>query len=83
MKLTDMIKSYTQNMNLKAKLNKKIKLDDGVIFKKDTISEFLIKKENGNYHFEAMGSACEVKAEEITMIDEKNIPIKTVKKKMI
>lgn len=83
MKLSDMVKSYTNNMNLKANLNKKIKLDDGTVFKKDTVSEFLIKKENGNYHFEAMGSACEVSPEEITMIDVKNAPVKKIKKKSI
>ena len=70
-------------MNSKATLNKKIKLNDGTVFKKDTISEFLIKKENGNYHFEAMGSSCEVKAEEITMVDVKHIPENKVKKKTI
>lgn len=45
MKLTDMIKSYTQDINLKAKLNKKIKLDSGFIFKKDTVSDFLIENQ--------------------------------------
>lgn len=83
MKLTDMIKSYTQNMNLKATLNKKIKLSDGVIFEKGTVSEFLIKKENGNYHFEALGSACDVKPEEITILDKTNAPVKKTRKKSI
>lgn len=77
MKLTDMIKSYTQNINLRAKLNQPIKVSDEVILKKDTVSEFLIKKDNGNYHFEAMNTACEVKPEEITILE----PAKTLVKK--
>lgn len=80
MKLTDMVKSYTQNMNLKAKLKQAIKLDDGIILEKDTVSDFLIKKQNGNYHFEAMNTACEVMPKEITILEPKENSVKKIKK---
>lgn len=68
MKLSALIASYTSNMKLKAKLNRQIKLDDGTVFRKGTVSDILIKKDEDTYHFEAKNSACTVKASEITFI---------------
>lgn len=68
MKLSDMVRSYTSNPRGKAKLKKRIKLNDGTVFKKGTVSDLLIKKDDGSYHFEALNSACTVTSDEIEMI---------------
>ena len=73
MKLSDAIRSYSENINLKATLNLEIKLDNGTILVKNTVSDFLIEKSNGNYHFEAMDTACEVEPSEITIIGQKTL----------
>jgi len=63
-----MIASYTSNMRLKAKLKKQIKLDNGTVFKKGTVSELLIAKENNTYHFEAKNQACTVDKQELEFL---------------
>ena len=68
MKISEMIRSYANQPKLKAQLKKRIKLDDGTVFKKGTVSEILIDKMDGTYHFEAKNSACTVKADEITFL---------------
>jgi hypothetical protein len=68
MKLSDMVALYARNPRAKAKLKKRIKLDDGTTFKKGTVSELLIDKGDGTYHFEANHSACTVKADEIEFL---------------
>lgn len=68
MKLSDMISSYINAPKLKAKLKQEIKLDDGTVFEAGTVSQLLIKKHDGSYHFESMDSACTVKSEELEFI---------------
>lgn len=68
MKLSDLIKSQCSNGNLKAKLKVRIKLDNGTVLRKGTVSEFLIRRDDGTYHFEANNTACRVKIEEIEFI---------------
>jgi hypothetical protein len=68
MKLSDMVRAYTSNTKLKAKLKKRIKLDNGDVLKKGTVSDLLIDKGNGEYHFEANNTACTVKRDEIEII---------------
>lgn len=68
MKLSEMFSSYAKQPFLKAKLKKRIKLDDGTILKKGTESSILIERDDGTYHFEANNSACVVKEDEITII---------------
>lgn len=68
MRISDMIASYINEPKLKAKLKQEIKLDDGTVFEAGTVSELLIKKHDGSYHFESLNSACTVKVEEIEFI---------------
>jgi hypothetical protein len=68
MKLSEMITSYVSNPRSKAKLKKRLKLDDGTVYKKGTVSEILIKKNDGTYHFEANNSACTVTEDELEFI---------------
>lgn len=68
MKLTDMVKSYTRNPKAKARLRERIKLDNGDVLEKGTVSELLIAKGNGKYHFEADHTACTVNENEIEFI---------------
>jgi hypothetical protein len=70
-KLSDMITAYATRPFLKARLKIRIKLDDGTIYRKGTVSELLIDKGNGTYHFEAKGSACTVTDGEIELIDRR------------
>ena len=65
-----MIIAYAIRPGLKARLKIRIKLDDGTIYRKGTVSELLIDKGNGTYHFEAKGSATTVTAEEIELINQ-------------
>lgn len=71
MNISDMVKSYLEDIKSKASLNKEIKLSNGKVLKKGTVSQILIKKDNGNYHFEVNDNACEVTKEEITFIKGK------------
>jgi hypothetical protein len=66
MKLSQLLKNY--NPSLKAKLNKSIKLDNGHVFKKGTVSDLLIQKDEVSYHFESQNNACTVSKDEITFI---------------
>ena len=68
MKITDLIASYITNPKLQGKLKNEISLDDGTIFQKGTISEVLIKKHDGNYHFESDHSDCTVSHDEIEFV---------------
>lgn len=67
-KLSDLIRSYTSAPRMKAKLKKRIKLNTGEVLKKGTVSDLLIEKDDGTYHFEAENTACIVTADEIEMI---------------
>lgn len=68
MKISEMVRSYASNIHLKAKLKKKIKLDNGITLKKGTVSSILIKKDDDTYHFEAENTACVVTKEELEFI---------------
>ena len=70
MKLSELVKNYSKNMFLKAKLNKSIKIGENQVLKKGTQSELLIQKSNGKYHFEALGIACDVDSSEIDIIEK-------------
>ncbi len=52
----------------KAKLKKRIKLNNGIVLKAGTISDILIEKDDGKYHFEAENTACIVDRSEITIL---------------
>lgn len=69
-KFSDLIKNYTANINLKAKLKKRITIDNGTVLKKGTVSDLLIDMGDGKYHFEANQTACTVTADEIIMVSK-------------
>lgn len=68
MKLSAMIAAYAARPLLKARLKKGMRLDDGTVFRKGTVSDLLIDKGGGTYHFEAKHSAITVTADEIEII---------------
>lgn len=66
--ISDLVRSYGSSPRMKAKLKIEIKLDDGTVYPIGTVSDLLISKGNGQYHFEADNSACTVTANEIEFI---------------
>lgn len=68
MKLSDMIASYISAPKLQGKLKNEVTLDDGTVFEQGTLSQLLIKKHDGSYHFESDHSACTVSHDEIEFV---------------
>ena len=68
MKLMDMVKSYASQPRLKGRLLVEITLDDGTVYPKGTVSNLLVQKTEGTYHFEADHSACTVSVDEIEIL---------------
>jgi len=68
MSMMDLIMRAARNRRAKAKLTKAIKLNNGRTLKKGTVSDLLIDKGDGTYHFEANDTACTVTSDEIEMI---------------
>jgi len=66
--LRDLLTNYNKNINLKGKLNKSIKLNNGKTLRKGTVSDLLIEMENDMYHFESKDNACTVTKDEITIL---------------
>jgi hypothetical protein len=66
MKLSELLGKFRPG--LKAKLLVEIKLNNGSVMPKGVISDLLIDKGNGTYHFEYDHDACEVKSEEIKIL---------------
>jgi hypothetical protein len=68
MKISQMVASWASNPKAKAKLKVQIELDDGTVFEVGTVSDLLIAKGDGKYHFESDHSACTVTEDEIEFI---------------
>lgn len=68
MKLSEVSFCYARSPNLRAKLLKKIDLDNGITLKRGAISALLIDKGNGEYHFETEQTACTVSSNEIQLL---------------
>lgn len=68
MELSKLLYNYTSSPKLKARLLVELTLSDGTEYPIGTISDLLIDKDNGTYHFEANHSACTVSRDEIEFI---------------
>ena len=68
MKLSDMLNQGTILFNKKAKLKKRIKLDNGESRKKGFVVSVLMKNSDGTYHVEDNDFACKVSSDEIEFI---------------
>lgn len=72
MKLSDMIRSYATKPKMKARLildiNIKYEFRDDEVMPAGTISDLLIERDDGSYHFEALDTAIIVQADEIEFI---------------
>jgi len=69
MKLSELFSKHNTNPFLKAKLKIHVTLDNGEALRKGCISDLLIDKGDGTYHFERNNVACTVNADEIKLID--------------
>jgi len=68
MKLSALTAAYATGPFLKARLRKGMRLNDGTVFRKGTMSDILIDKGDGTYHFEAKNLATTVSFDEIEII---------------
>jgi hypothetical protein len=68
MKLSQMVAAYARNPRAKAKLKQRIELDNGDVLEAGIVSELLISKGDGKYHFEADHTACTVTEDEIEFL---------------
>lgn len=63
MKLSELLGNYKPD--LRAELKVRVELDNGEVLEKGCISDLVIDKGDGTYHFEVDNDACTVTREEI------------------
>jgi hypothetical protein len=69
MKLSQLIENYTKSPHLKGRLKINVELDNGDIVNAGTVSDLLIPKGCGKFHFEAGNTAFTADEKEIEFID--------------
>ena len=73
MKLSKMIDSWVSSSHVKARLlvdiNVKHQFQDDILLEVGTISDVLIERDDGTFHFEAKNTATRVTRDEIEIIE--------------